>query len=72
MTNTEKEKKKERTKEKIYFVILLKKIRRRLSDVVFKWHWGQSFFSCRYFNQHSSQFICQQLRDTHGFIHDCY
>jgi hypothetical protein len=36
MTNTEKEKKKERTKEKIYFVILLKKIRRRLSDVVFK------------------------------------
>lgn len=55
-----------------YFVILLKKIRRSLSDVVFELHCGQTFFSLRYFNQHSSQLICQQTRDTHGFIHDSY
>ncbi len=71
MTNTERKERKKKA-QKFYLDILLKKIRRRLSDVVFTWHCGHAVFSLRYFNQHSSQLICQQASDTHGFTHDSY
>ena len=73
--NEEKEKDEQSERKKgdaFYFEILLKKIRRRLSELVFVWHWGQRFFSFKYFSQHSSQFICQQVSETHGFTHDSY
>jgi len=61
------QKKKKKTWEN-YFDILLKKILRRLSNVVGKLHCGQIFFLI----QHSSQLICQQFIETHGLIHDSY